>query len=521
MADDTAGSGTVAGKEPERLGDMDAEAFRNHGHALVDWIADYLNHTERYPVLSKNAPGAVRDALPSSPPREGAPFDAIFRDFERLILPGVTHWNHPGFFAYFAISGAAAGVLAEFLSAALNVQAMLWRTSPAATELEEVTLGWLRQLLGLPDTFEGVIYDTASISSLHALAAARHRAVADVRTRGLAGRPDIGPLRVYASEQAHSSIDKAIMTLGLGHDALVHVPADAEFRMRPEALREAIAADRARGVTPLAVIATVGTTSTTSVDPVGPIADICADADIWLHVDAAYAGVAALVPETRDVLAGCDRADSFVVNPHKWLFTPFDLSALYCRHMDTLRDAFSLTPDYLQTLEAVEVRNLMDTGVQLGRRFRSLKLWAILRHFGSEGIRERLAEHMRLARLFAGWVDESPDFERLAPVPFSVVCFRALPVGAAAAPGNAGTSTAGDAADEAAGDTADEADEAAADALNERLIEAVNATGEVFLSHTRLDGRFTIRLAIGHVRTEERHVRRAWELLGEKLRALR
>ena len=505
---------TVASKEPERLGDMDAEAFRRHGHDLVDWIADYLNHTERYPVLSKNAPGAVRDALPSSPPTEGVPFDAIFRDFERVILPGITHWNHPGFFAYFAISGAAAGVLAEFLSAALNVQAMLWRTSPAATELEEVTLGWLRQLLGLPDTFEGVIYDTASISSLHALAAARHRAVADVRTRGLAGRPDLGPLRVYASEQAHSSIDKAIMTLGLGHDALSHIPADDEFRMRPEALREAIAADRARGVTPLAVVATVGTTSTTSVDPVGAVADICAAEGLWLHVDAAYAGVAALVPETRHVLDGCGAADSLVVNPHKWLFTPFDLSAFYCRHMDTVRAAFSLTPDYLQTLEAVEVRNLMDTGVQLGRRFRSLKLWAILRHFGSDGIRDRLAEHMRLARLFAGWVEDSPDFERLAPVPFSVVCFRATPGGVAVA-GADGAVAGGATSEEIA------AVDAATDALNERLLEAVNATGEVFLSHTRLNGRFAIRLAVGHVRTEERHVRRAWELLDENLRALR
>ena len=514
MTDDTAADrDTVAENGPARLGDMDAEAFRRHGHALVDWIADYLNNADRYPVLSKNAPGAVRDALPPSPPAEGVAFDAIFRDFERVILPGITHWNHPGFFAYFAISGAAPGVLAEFLSAALNVQAMLWRTSPAATELEGVTLGWLRQLLGLPDAFEGVIYDTASISSLHALAAARHRAVADVRTRGLAGRPDIGSLRVYASEQAHSSIDKAIMTLGLGHDALGRIPADAEFRMRPDALREAIAADRARGVTPLAVVATVGTTSTTSVDPVGPIARICADEGVWLHVDAAYAGVAALVPETRDVLAGCDRADSFVVNPHKWLFTPFDLSAFYCRRMDTLRDAFSLTPDYLQTQEAAEVRNLMDTGLQLGRRFRSLKLWAILRHFGSEGIRDRLAEHMRLARLFAAWVDESPDFERLAPVPFSVVCFRARGRGAAAPADGAG-------ADGGASATAG-ADDAGTDALNERLIEAVNGTGEVFLSHTRLDGRFTVRLAIGHVRTEERHVRRAWELLNEKLRVLR
>ena len=487
----------MASDDTERLGDMEAEAFRRHGHALVEWIAAYLSGAERYPVLSRNAPGAVRDALPPAPPAKGLPFEETLRDFERVILPGITHWNHPGFFAYFAISASAAGVLAEFLSAALNVQAMLWRTSPAATELEEVTLGWLRQLLGLPAAFEGVIYDTASIASLHALAAARHGAVPEVRARGLAGRADLGPLRVYASEQAHSSLDKAVMTLGLGHDALARIPVDADFRMRPDALRDAVATDRARGVTPLAVVATVGTTSTTSVDPVGPIALLCAEERIWLHVDAAYAGVAALVPETRDVLAGCSGADSLVVNPHKWLFTPFDLSAFYCRRMDTVRAAFSLTPDYLRTPEAGEVRNLMDTGVQLGRRFRSLKLWAVLRHFGSDGIRDRLAEHMRLARLFAAWVDESPDFERLAPVPFSVVCFRAAPGGEAGTGGEA------------------------LDALNERLLEAVNATGEVFLSHTRLHGRFAIRLAVGHVRTEERHVRRAWDLFNEHLRALR
>ena len=498
----------MSSDDTERLGDMDAEAFRRHGHALVEWIAEYLNGTERYPVLSRSAPGALRDALPAAPPATGLPFDETLRDFERLILPGITHWNHPGFFAYFAITGSAAGVLAEFLSAALNVQAMLWRTSPAATELEEVTLDWLRQLLGLPAGYEGVIYDTASIASLHALAAARHRAVPDVRRRGLAGRSDLGPLRVYASTEAHSSIDKAVMTLGLGHDAFVRVPVDAEFRMRPEALRDAVAGDRARGATPLAVVATVGTTSTTSVDPVAEVALLCREQRLWLHVDAAYAGAAALVPGTRDVLGGCGEADSLVVNPHKWLFVPFDLSALYCRHMDTVRAAFSLTPDYLRTPEAGAVRNLMDTGVQLGRRFRSLKLWAVLRHFGSDGIRDRLAEHMRLARLFAGWVDESPDFERLAPVPFSVVCFRAAPDGA-----NDGAAT--DDGPAGVGGAAG----AALDALNERLLEAVNATGDVFLSHTRLRGRFAIRLAIGHVRTEERHVRRAWELLNDRLRA--
>lgn len=477
------------------LGDMDAEAIRRHGHALVEWVAAYLNDSERYPVLSRAEPGAIRDALPATPPEHGTTFDEIFADFERVILPGITHWNHPGFFAYFAISGSAPGVLAEFLTAALNVQAMLWRTSPAATELEEVTLGWLRQLLGLPREFDGVIYDTASIASLHALAAARHAAVPDVRTNGLAGRTDLGPLAVYASEQAHSSIDKAVMTLGLGHDALRKIPVDASFRMRPDALTAAVAEDRANDRIPLAVVATVGTTSMTSIDPVPELADLCSNERIWLHVDAAYAGAAALVPETAFVMDGCGRADSLVVNPHKWLFTPFDLSAFYCRRMETVRAAFSLTPDYLQTPEAGQVKNLMDTGVQLGRRFRALKLWAVLRHFGAAGIRDRLAEHMRLARLFAGWIDTGRDFERLAPVPLSVVCFRARPAGV-----------------EAGGD--------ALDALNARLLDAVNGSGDVFLSHTRIDGRVALRLAIGHIRTTERHVARAWELLNEHLAGL-
>lgn len=476
---------------------MDAEAFRRDGHALVDWIAAYLDGSERYPVLSRAHPGDVRGALPDRPPREGVGFDEIFRDFERVVVPGLTHWNHPGFFAYFAISGSAPGVLAEFLSAALNVQAMLWRTSPAATELEEVTLGWLRQLLGLPDTFEGVIYDTASISTLHALAAARHRAAPDIRTRGIAGRDDLPPFAVYASEQSHSVVDKAVMTLGLGLDAIRKIPVDDRFRMRPDALRETMAADRAAGTIPMAVVATVGTTSTTSVDPVEAIADCLGqDGGAWLHVDAAYAGAAALAPGMRNVMDGCGRADSVVVNPHKWLFTPFDLSAFYCRRMDDVRAAFSLTPEFLRTPEDdAGVRNLMDTGVQLGRRFRALKLWAVLRYFGSDGIGERLAEHMRLAKRFAAWVDESPRFERLAPVPFSVVCFRARPAG---------------------GEGDDDLD-----ALNERLLDAVNATGEVFLSHTKLNGAYALRLAIGHIRTEERHVRRAWDILNEQLGATR
>src|SRR5688572_4852552 len=466
---------------------MDSAQFKRDGHALVEWIADYLATSERYPVLSRVSPGDVRRALPPSAPEQGEAFDAIMRDFERVIVPALTHWNHPGFFAYFASSGSAPGVLAEFLSAALNQQAMLWRTSPAATELEEVSLGWLRQLLGLPADFEGVIYDTASISTLHALAAAREQAIPGVRTHGLAGRRGIGGVRVYCSEHAHSSIDKAVALLGLGLESLTRIPADEQFRMRSDALRDAIDRDIADGLKPVAVVATVGTTSTTSADPVAAVVEICAARNVWLHVDAAYAGLAAMMPEHRASFDGWQRADSIVVNPHKWLFVPVDLSAFYCRRMDVVRAAFTLVPDFLKTAEGTRgVRNLMDTGIQLGRRFRALKLWMVLRHFGASGIRAALTEHVRLTRLFAAWVDAAPDFERVAPVPFSVVCFRAVPTTIASAD---------------------------LDTFNEQLLDAVNATGEVFLSHTRLTDRFVLRLAVGHLRTTETHVGRAWSLL--------
>ncbi len=466
---------------------MPSSTFRTTAHDLVDWIADYLEHAERYPVLSRVKPGEVRSALPTHAPEAGEPYEAIVADFERVILPGITHWNHPGFFAYFATTGSEPGVLAEMLSAALNVQAMLWRTSPAATELEEVVLGWLRDLMGLPSSFDGVIYDTASISTLHALAAAREVTIPGVRQHGMTGR-DLPRYRVYGSEHTHSSIDKAVILLGLGHESLRKIPGDADFRMRADLLAEAIDEDRRDGWHPMAVVATVGTTSTTSVDPVPAIADICERERVWLHVDAAYAGVAAIVPEYRHVLAGVERADSFVVNPHKWLFTPFDCSVFLTRRMDVVRQAFSLVAEYLKTTDPSEAKNLMDTGVQLGRRFRALKLWMVLRHFGAEGLRARLSEHMRLGRLFAGWVDASPDFERLAPVPFGVVCFRARPKGFS---------------------------ETETDWLNAALLESVNQGGEIFLSHTKLDGVFTLRLAVGHLRTTEVHVARAWQLLNE------
>ncbi len=468
------------------FGDMDPAEFRRAAHELVDWIADYLANSGRYPVLARVRPGEIASALPAEAPRDGEPFDAIFADFERVLLPGLTHWNHPGFLAYFAITGSAPGVLAEMLSAALNVQAMLWRTSPSATELEEVTLAWLRKLLGLPDTFDGVIYDTASISTLHALAAARERHVPAVRTRGLAGRDDLPRMRIYCSDQTHSSIDKAVITLGFGQDSLRKIESDDEYRMKVAVLARAIASDRAAGWLPVAAVATVGTTSSTSVDPVKAIAGVCRNEGIWLHVDAAYAGVAAMVPGYEWILDGAELADSLVVNPHKWLFTPFDLSAFYTPHMHLVREAFALTPEYLKTVEAAPVKNLMDTGIQLGRRFRALKLWMVLRHFGADGLRARLAEHMRLAKLFARWVDAAPEFERLAPVPFSVVCFRARPAGLS---------------------------EAQLGNFNARLLESINQSGEIFISHTSLDGRYTLRLAIGNLHTTEVHVARAWELL--------
>jgi len=470
--------------------DMPVEEFRAAGHRLVDWIADYLAHPDRYPVLAQVKPGDIARQLPAAAPQEPARFERILEEFERVLVPGLTHWNHPSFFAYFAISASGPGILADFLSSALNQQAMLWRTSPAATELEAVALDWLRQLLRLPENFEGVIYDTASVSSLHALAAAREVAVPDAREHGLPGCAQLGRLRVYCSEHAHSSIDKAVILLGLGHRNLRKIRADDKFRMDPGALAGAIREDRLAGLTPMAVVATVGTTSTTSVDPVEAIADICEREGVWLHVDAAYAGVAAMVPGWEWVADGCGRADSFVVNPHKWLFTPFDLSAFYCRRMDAVRAAFSLVPEYLRTSDADGVRNLMDTGIQLGRRFRALKLWMILRYFGPERLAAILEAHMRLARRFADWVDADPDFERMAPVPFSVVCFRARPSGSSWS-------------------------EAALDALNAALLEAVNRTGEIFLSHTTLGGRFVLRLAIGNIRTTEAHVARAWALLRE------
>jgi aromatic-L-amino-acid/L-tryptophan decarboxylase len=475
---------------------MDPDAFRVAAHEVVDRIADYLRDIERYPVLPRIEPGSIAPQLPAAAPDEPEPLAAILADIDRLVLPNATHWQHPGFFAYFATSASGPGMLGEFLTAALGQNPMLWRTSPIGTELEGVVVGWLRQALGLPDAFDGLLTDTASTSTLIALAAAREAAGLDAAARGLAARDELGQPRVYASSEAHSSIEKACMTLGLGRAAVVKVAANDRYEMEVAALERAIAADRDAGRRPIAIVATIGTTSSTSVDPVAGIADVAAREGLWLHVDSAYAGVVAILAERREPFAGWERADSIVVNPHKWLFTPLDASLLLSRRMDQLRAAFGLQPEYLRTLDRVNpVRDYTEYQPQLGRRMRALKLWMQLRWFGLDGLRRRIAAHLAEAERFAGWVDAAGDWERLAPVPFSTVCFRYRPAALAG-------------------------DEGALDTLNTQLMDAVNRTGEVFLSHTRLHGRFTIRLAIGNLRTEPRHVERAWDLLRREAAAL-
>ena len=469
---------------------MKAEDYRRFGHELIDWIADYFENIDQRPVMPAMEPGDLKAQLPSAPPLHGEPMEQIIADVDRLIAPALTHWSHPSFFAYFATSTSGPGIFGELLSAAFDNKSMLWRTSPASTELEEVVLDWLRQMMGLDPGMIGIIYDTASVSSMHAIAAAREGVEQRIREEGMSGRPDLPLLRVYVSEQAHSSIEKAVITLGLGQRGLRKIPTDSEFRMDVDALADAINEDKRNGYLPFCIVATVGTTSTSSIDPVSKIIPIGEEHAMWLHVDAAYAGSAAVVPELRHILAGCERADSIVTNPHKWLFTPFDLSVLYCRHMDLLKRAFSLVPEYLRTPEQEKVRSGSDYGIQLGRRFRALKLWMVMRYFGHEGLAARIREHCRVARLFASWVDESPDWELLAPVPLALVCFRARPE-----------------------DVAPEE----LDALNEAIMHRVNASGRALLSHTRLNDKLTLRLSVGNIRTTEQHVRQVWQLLNEEL----
>ncbi len=463
--------------------DWDAyvEDFRRAGHRTVDLAADLLARMRQYPVVPAVHPGELVDSLPRHAPEKPESFDAILRDFKSQVLPAVTHWNHPGFLAYFGISGSTPGILAEMLSAALNTNGLHWKTSPAVAELEQVALGWLRQWLGLPPEFFGIIYDTASVSTFHAIVCAREFVAPEMREQGA-----VAGLTLYTSEQAHSSVEKGAIAAGLGQKHVRKVPTDAEFRMRPDALERMVAEDVQAGLRPCCVVATIGTTSSTSVDPVASIVPIAERYGVWLHVDAAYAGPCAILEEKKHLFAGMERAHSVVTNPHKWLLTPIDLSAFYTQRPDILRQAFSLVPEYLRASEDPRAVHLMDYGVPLGHRFRSLKLWFILRYFGRQGVTRILRHHMALAQQFARWVDADPRFERVAPVPFSVVCFRVKPK-----------------------------DGKASDDLNRAVLEKVNADGRIFLSHTSLNGQIVLRVAIGNLRTSEEDLRVAWELLKE------
>lgn len=470
--------------------DMPSDEFIKNGHKLVDWIAEYLKNIEKYPPLAQVSPGDILKKIPQTPPKNGEEIEKVLADVDRILIDGITHWNHPGFMAYFNSTSSMPGILAELLSAAINANGMLWKTSPAFTELETAMMNWFRQMVGLPENYWGIIYDTASTSSMHAIASAREQLNLGIRENGMTGRNDLPKLRLYCSEHAHSSIEKGAVTLGIGLNGVKKISVDENFRMIPEKLEQVIKEDISNNVKPFCVVATVGTTSTTSVDPVKEIAPICEKYGLWLHIDAAYAGVTAMIPEMKWVKSGWDKADSIVINPHKWMFTPMDLSIYFTRQPDILKRAFSLVPEYLKTQVDDEVENLMDYGIQLGRRFRSLKLWFIIRYFGVDGLAERIRNHITLAKEFADWINDEKDFELLAPVPFSTVCFRYNPGGLS---------------------------EEELNHLNEKLLDEINKSGKIFLSHTKLNGRFTIRLTIGSIRQERRHLEMAKLIINSSL----
>ena len=462
---------------------MDKETFRRQGHEFVDWVADYFDEVENYPVKAKVEPGEIKNSLPAAPPDSGEAMDEIFNDFREVIMPGITHWQHPGWFAYFPANNSPASVLAELLTAGLGVQGMIWQTSPAAAELEEVVMCWLRDMIGLPGYMSGVIQDTASTATLCALLTAREKATGF--TANMEGLKR--PLQVYASEEAHSSIDKAVKIAGYGIENLCRIPTDENFALVPAELERALDEDLKQGFEPACVVATIGTTSSGAVDPVKEIGEICSRYGIFFHVDAAYGGTAALLPEKRRLfLEGVQSIDSFVFNPHKWMLTNFDCSAYYVKDEASLVRTFEIHPEYLKTGYDTQVKNYRDWGIQLGRRFRALKLWFVIRSYGVKGLQDVIREHIRLAGLFKKWVEEDSRFELLAPVNFSLVCFRFK---------KEGTS------------------EDELNRMNAGLLEKVNQSGRVFLTHTSLKGRYVIRMAIGQRTTEERHVREAWDLI--------
>ncbi len=471
---------------------MDTDEFRRHAHAFVDWMADYLADVERYPVRAQVKPGAITAQLGAAPPEHGEPMEKIFADFTSVVLPGITHWQHPSFFAYFPANASPPSVLAEMLTATLGAQCMLWQTSPAATEMETRVLEWLRQMIGLPAGFTGVIQDSASGATLCAILTARERATG--WRANDEGVDAVGPLRVYCSTETHSSIEKDVKIAGLGRQSLRKIPVDGAFAMRADALEAAILEDRAAGATPACVVATLGTTGVGAVDPLGPIGQVCRRHGVFLHVDAAWAGSALVLPEHRWMLEGIEHADSFVFNPHKWLFTNFDCSAHFVRDPDALVRTLEILPTYLKTRERGHVIDYRDWSVPLGRRFRALKLWFVIRTYGVAGLRRMVAEHIELGRLAEEWIAAAPDFELMAPRSLALVNFRYHPRGVA--------------------------DPGELDRLNERLLETLNDSGELYLTQNRVGGAYAIRVSIGQTETRRRHVEAAWKKIQETARAL-
>jgi aromatic-L-amino-acid decarboxylase len=460
---------------------MSPEEFRRHGYALIDWIADYQQRVESLPVLAQVQPGDIRAALPVHPPQQGEEFGAMLADVDRIILPGITHWQSPNFFAFFPSNNSGPSILGDLLSAGLGVQGMLWLTSPACTELETHVMDWLVEMMGLPPAFlstsdgGGVIQESASNAALCALLAARERATGyAVNQRG-----GTGQITAYCTAHTHSSVEKAMMIAGLGRENLRLVEADAAYAMRPEALAAAIAADQAAGLTPAFVCANVGSTSSNAIDPVRAIGEVCREAGVWLHVDAAMAGTATVCPEFRWIVDGLELADSYCFNPHKWMFTNFDCDAFFVADRGALINTLSILPEYLrnQATTSGAVIDYRDWQISLGRRFRALKLWFVIRHYGVTGLQYHIRKHVALAQEFAQWVAESPDFELAAPVPLNLVCLR----------------------------------HKGGDEVNQAVLTRLNASGELYLTHTKLDGRYTLRMSIGQSQTEQRHVAAAWE----------
>jgi aromatic-L-amino-acid decarboxylase len=460
---------------------MDNDEFRQWGYKLVDWVADYIQNVGDYPVQPSLEPGDVKRQLPAEAPPQGEPMQNIFEDFQKIILPGMTHWQHPSWFAYFSANNSPPSILAELLTAGMGAQCMVWATSPAATELEEMVLEWLRKMLGLPEGWVGVIQDTASTASLGALLTAREK-VTDyqINARGFTS-----PLLVYVSSEAHSSIEKGVKIAGYGKKNIRTIPVDKNYAMIPEELEKRLREDLAQGSIPACVVATVGTTSSSAIDPLEPIGRICRDLGVWLHVDAAYAGNAAILPEKQWMFRGAENVDSLVFNPHKWMLTNFDCSVYFVKDPGALIQTFEIHPEYLKTGVDAQVKNFRDWHIQLGRRFRALKLWFVLRSYGIEGLQQFIREHIRLAQLFKSWVEDSELFELMAPVPLSLVCFRL----------NNGS------------------DESTLDVLNKELLERLNQTGKLRLTQTSLGGKYVIRMAIGSWNSQEKHVSAAWDLI--------